>query len=72
DLLPVGCGWMLPNIEIAGEAIAAAAAAPQADRIERGQRGRDWAENTLRFSTFQTSLRTYAARLAEEATRGVA
>lgn len=72
DLLPVGCGWMLPNIENAGEAIAAAAAVPQAERKQRGQRGRDWAENTLRFSAFQTSLRAYAARLAEEATCGVA
>ena len=69
DLLPIDCGWMLPSIEAAPEAIRAASELPATALADRGRRGKEWAENTLPFDTFAAKLRGYAARLAEEVRR---
>jgi glycosyltransferase involved in cell wall biosynthesis len=69
DLAPIDCGWMLPSIEAAPEAIRAASELPATALADRGRRGKEWAENTLPFATFAAKLRGYAARLAEEVRR---
>jgi len=66
ELAAVDCGWMLPRVELAGEAISAAAATPQPVLRAMGDRGRDWAEQNLQFDTFRARLRAYAARCIEE------
>lgn len=65
DLAPIDCGWMLPSIEAAPEAIRAAAELSEASLSDRGRRGKEWAEQTLPFDVFAKKLRGYAAMLAE-------
>jgi glycosyltransferase involved in cell wall biosynthesis len=66
ELAGVDCGWMLPRVELAAEAISTAAATPRPVMREMGDRGRDWAEQNLQFETFRTRLRACAARCIEE------
>lgn len=66
ELSGVDCGWMLPRVELAAEAISAAAATPQPVLRAMGDRGRDWAEQNLQFDTFRARLRAYAGRCIEE------
>ena len=67
DIAPVDCGWMLNDIEEASTAIVAAAELPAAQLTARGERGRDWAEQNLRFDEFRNRLLEYAARLPQVA-----
>jgi glycosyltransferase involved in cell wall biosynthesis len=66
ELAGMDCGWPLPRMELAAEAIRAAAATPRPLLWAMGDRGRDWAEQNLQFDTFRTRLRAYAARCIEE------
>jgi glycosyltransferase involved in cell wall biosynthesis len=63
DLEPLECGWMLSNNDAASEAIEAAAVTPPVLLAAMGNRGREWAERSLRFETFRDRLRSFADRL---------
>jgi len=65
ELSGVDCGWMLPRVDLATEAITAAAATPRPVLRAMGARGRDWVEQNLQFDTFRSRLRAYAARCIE-------
>ncbi len=63
DLAELGCGWLLPRDDLAASAIADAAATPRVQLKIMGDRGRQWAEETLGFDVFKSRLSHVAERL---------
>lgn len=60
ELASRNCGWMLPTIDAAEEAIEAAASLPADQLAEKGARARQWAVESLQFETFQKRISSFA------------
>jgi glycosyltransferase involved in cell wall biosynthesis len=63
DLQATDCGWFLPSLDQAADAFWLAASSAPEDRRSKGARGRMWAEAHLRFDTFQSRVRAFAAQV---------
>ncbi len=68
DLSPAlqqaGCGWFLNSLDDAAEAFSTVARSSAADRSDKGKNGSAWAEANLRYRTFASRLRAFAAEIA--------
>ena len=68
DLSPAlqaeGCGWFLNSLNDAAEAFALAGRSSADDRSVKGDNGRRWAEKNLRYHTFESRVRAFAAEVA--------
>ena len=60
DLVSKDCGWMLPTVDAAEEAIEAAASLSAAHLAEKGGRARQWAVDSLQFEFFQKRVCSFA------------
>lgn len=60
ELASRDCGWMLPSLDAAQEAIEAAASLPAVRLAEKGERARQWAFESLQFTSFQKRLCWFA------------
>ena len=68
-LAGLDCGWMLPHVDAAAAAIADAAALTPYQLAAKGQRAREWANESLQFDVFRDRLRAFAARIIDERAR---
>jgi glycosyltransferase involved in cell wall biosynthesis len=67
DLAPHDCGWMLPALDDAPAALAAATTADPAALAAMGRRGRAWADANLRFDAFRSRVVELAGAIGRRA-----